>query len=65
MKLIGIDQTTGQQRVVLAADSIVGNVGYEVEIAVTQVGDYSGNTRNRVTVWGLYYNRDISYFNHS
>ena len=50
MKPIGIDQTTGQQRLVKSTDSVVDNIGEQVEIAITQVGDYSGNLRNRVTV---------------
>jgi WD40 repeat protein len=51
----GIDQTTGQERTVETTDSLVGNIGDEIEIAITQVYDFSGNVRNNVQVlfpWG-------------
>ena len=55
MKPIGIDQTTGQQRPIASSDSVTDNIGDEIEIAVKQVGDFSGNLRNQVNVlfpWG-------------
>ena len=50
MKPIGIDQTTGQERPVAADDSLVKNLGDTIEVAVTQVYDFSGNVRNNVQV---------------
>jgi WD40 repeat protein len=55
MKPLGVDQTTGQQRSVESGDSVVDNIGDQIEIVVTQVYDYSGNLRNNVQVlfpWG-------------
>jgi WD40 repeat protein len=55
MKPIGIDQTTGQQREVESTDSLVDNIGAQIQLAITQVGDYSGNLCNNVQTifpWG-------------
>jgi len=46
MKPIGIDQTTGQQRAVEDDDSLVDNLGNQIQLAITNVGDFSSNTRN-------------------
>lgn len=46
MKPFGVDQTTGQERPVKSTDSLVNNIGNQVKIAVTNVGDYSGGTNN-------------------
>jgi WD40 repeat protein len=50
MKPIGIDQTTGQKRQVDPTDSVVDNLGNQIQIALTRVGDYSGNLRNNTQV---------------
>jgi hypothetical protein len=46
MKPVAIDQTTGQQRPVSDNDSMAGNLGAEIEIAITWPGDYNGNVPN-------------------
>ena len=63
MKPIGIDQTTGQQRLVGSSDSVVGNLGDEIEIAVTWTADFSGNLGPNVQVlfpWGASSPRQLS-----
>jgi len=46
IKPIGIDQTTGQARSVASSDNLVNDIGDVIELAVTQVGDYSGGVNN-------------------
>ena len=41
---IGIDQTTGQERSIAAGDDL--NVGNQISLAITNVGDYSGGSNN-------------------
>jgi Tol biopolymer transport system component len=55
IKPIGIDQTTGQERTVESADSVVDSIGNQIEIAVIETGDYSGNLAPNVQAvfpWG-------------
>lgn len=40
----GIDQTTGQQRQVEDGDSVVGNIGNEISLGISQGTDYSGDS---------------------
>ena len=49
MKPIGIDQTTGQQRAVESDDNVTNTIGDVIEIAIRNVGDYSGGS-NQVQV---------------